>query len=172
MCLRYPDRVAGYFRSAPRSEGPRLHRRRGAMFGRAGGRGALRVPDRPPRSDRATRRATTSHRKLTCAAIFLVVRINPGRDSEVSARGLCADLSALLRAVGFRDLEARLSCVMGLGSDAWDRLFSRPRPRDLHPFKKSTGYITPCPREATSSFIFGPPAWTCVSSSPRRSCSD
>ena len=56
--------------------------------------------------------------KLTRAAIFLVVRINPGKDSEVAVRGLCADLSSLLRAVGFRDLEARLSCVMGLGSDA------------------------------------------------------
>jgi len=77
--------------------------------------------------------------KLTRAAIFLVVRINPGKDSEVEVRGLCADLSALLRAVGFRDLEARLSCVMGVGSDAWDRLFGRPRPRDLHPFKEIHG---------------------------------
>ncbi|MCC8979038.1 Dyp-type peroxidase [Bradyrhizobium acaciae] len=77
--------------------------------------------------------------KLTRAAIFLVVRINPGKESEVAVRGLCADLSSLLRAVGFRDLEARLSCVMALGSDAWDRLFGHPRPRDLHPFKEIHG---------------------------------
>ncbi|MHC2331757.1 Dyp-type peroxidase [Bradyrhizobium sp. USDA 4454] len=77
--------------------------------------------------------------KLTRAAIFLVIRINPGRDNEIVVRSLCADLSALLRAVGFRDLEARLSCVMGLGSDAWDRLFGAPRPRDLHPFKEIHG---------------------------------
>ncbi|MTV12260.1 MULTISPECIES: Dyp-type peroxidase [Bradyrhizobium] len=77
--------------------------------------------------------------RLTRAAIFLIVRINPGKDSEIAVRSLCADLSALLRAVGFRDLEARLSCVMALGSDAWDRLFGGPRPRYLHPFKEIHG---------------------------------
>ena len=49
----------------------------------------------------------------------------------------CApDLSALLRAVEFRDLEAGLSCVMGIGSEAWDRLFGSPRPAELHPFRE------------------------------------
>ncbi|WP_426413236.1 Dyp-type peroxidase [Bradyrhizobium ganzhouense] len=77
--------------------------------------------------------------KLTRAAIFLVVKINPGGGSELAARSLCADLSGLLRAIGFRDLEARLSCVMAIGSDAWDRLFSGPRPKDLHPFREIHG---------------------------------
>jgi putative iron-dependent peroxidase len=57
----------------------------------------------------------------------------------VTVRGLCADLSALLRAVGFRDLEGRLSCVMGFGSEAWDRLFGPPRPKELHPFREICG---------------------------------
>jgi putative iron-dependent peroxidase len=52
---------------------------------------------------------------------------------------LCADLSALLRAVDFRDLEAGLSCVMGIGSEAWDRLFGAPRPAELHPFREFRG---------------------------------
>ena len=56
-----------------------------------------------------------------------------------SVRALCSDLAALLRAVGFRDLEGRLSCVMGFGSDAWDRLFGEPRPKDLHPFREIRG---------------------------------
>lgn len=77
--------------------------------------------------------------KLTRAAIFLVVTINPGKQSETAVRALCADLSALLRAVGFRDLEARLSCVMGIGSDAWDRLFGKPRPKELHRFREIHG---------------------------------
>lgn len=77
--------------------------------------------------------------KLTQAAMFLIVRISPGRDSQVAVRRLCADLSALLRAVGFRNSEAQLSCVMGIGSDAWDRLFGSPRPKDLHPFKEIHG---------------------------------
>ena len=54
-------------------------------------------------------------------------------------RSLCGDLSGLLRAVGFRDLEGQLSCVMAFGSDAWDRLFGTPRPKELHPFREIRG---------------------------------
>jgi len=77
--------------------------------------------------------------RLTRAAIFLVLTINPGPDNERAVRSLCADLGGLLRAVGFRDLEGRLSCVMAFGSDAWDRLFEGQRPKDLHPFKEIHG---------------------------------
>jgi len=77
--------------------------------------------------------------RLTKAAIFLVVTLEPGSAAEVAVRKLCADLSGLLRAVGFRDLEGGLSCVLGVGSDAWDRLFGSPRPKDLHPFREIRG---------------------------------
>ncbi len=60
---------------------------------------------------------------LTRAAIFLVVTVNPGPEHAAAVRAFCGDLTALLKAVGFRDLEGRLSCVMAFGSDAWDRLF-------------------------------------------------
>jgi len=73
---------------------------------------------------------------LTRAAIFLVATINPGFDNRATVRSLCGDLAALLRAVEFRDLEGGLSCVMGFGSDAWDRLFGPPRPAELHPFRE------------------------------------
>ena len=73
---------------------------------------------------------------LTRAAIFLVVTINPDEGSCVAVRSFCGDLPALLRAVGFRDIEANLSCVMGIGSEAWDRLFGEPRPAELHPFRE------------------------------------
>src|ERR1700685_2038006 len=73
---------------------------------------------------------------LTRAAIFLVVSINPGNDNRATLRSFCADLSGLLRAVEFRDLEGQLSCIMGFGSDAWDRLFGDPRPAELHPFRE------------------------------------
>jgi len=73
---------------------------------------------------------------LTRAAIFLVVTINPGPHNRTVARSLCADIVALTRAVDFRDLEAGLSCVMGVGSEAWDRLFGNPRPAELHPFRE------------------------------------
>jgi putative iron-dependent peroxidase len=73
---------------------------------------------------------------LTRAAIFLVVTINPGGAACATVRSFCGDLAALLRAVGFRDIEANLSCVMGIGSEAWDRLFGQPRPAELHPFRE------------------------------------
>jgi putative iron-dependent peroxidase len=73
---------------------------------------------------------------LTRAAIFLVVTINPGPDNRAAVRSFCADFAGLVRAVEFRDLEAGLSCVMGIGSDAWDRLFGDPRPAELHPFRE------------------------------------
>src|SRR5580692_3204277 len=73
---------------------------------------------------------------LTRAAIFLVATVNPGADNRATLRSFCGDLAALLRAVEFRDLEGGLSCVVGFGSDAWDRLFGPPRPAKLHPFRE------------------------------------
>ena len=73
---------------------------------------------------------------LTRAAIFLVVTINPGAGHRAAIRSFCADLAALVRSVGFREQEGTLSCVLGLGSDAWDRLFGKPRPRELHKFRE------------------------------------
>jgi porphyrinogen peroxidase len=73
---------------------------------------------------------------LTRAAIFLVVTINPGPNNHTAVRSFCADLPALSRAVEFRNLEAGLTCVMGIGSEAWDSLFGQPRPAELHPFRE------------------------------------
>lgn len=77
--------------------------------------------------------------RLSRAAIFVVATINAGAESETAVRSLCADLSGIIRAVAFRDLEGQLSCVTGFGSDAWDRLFGSPRPKDLHPFREIRG---------------------------------
>jgi porphyrinogen peroxidase len=73
---------------------------------------------------------------LTRAAIFLVATLNPGSEHRSTLRSFCGDFAALVRAVEFRDLEGGLSCVMGFGSDAWDRLFGGPRPAELHPFRE------------------------------------
>src|SRR5271165_5464720 len=84
---------------------------------------------------------------LTRAAIFLVVTIDPGADSCTKVRSLCGDLSALLRAIGFREPAENLSCVMAFGSAAWDRLFGEPRPAELHPFRE----IRAGPRHAVAT---------------------
>ena len=73
---------------------------------------------------------------LTRAAIFLVVCIRQEPDAYALLRSFCADLSGLIRAVEFRDIEAGLTCVVGFGSDAWDKLFGSPRPAELHPFQE------------------------------------
>ena len=73
----------------------------------------------------------------TGTAIFLVVRINPG--GERAARGLLPDLAGLQRSVCARAPAGALTCVAGIGSAAWDRLFSGPRPAGLHPFPELAG---------------------------------
>ncbi len=76
---------------------------------------------------------------LSRSALFLVMTIDPGGDSCV--RALLPDLSGLQRAVGFRAPEGDLSCVTGIGSLVWDRLFSGPRPVELHPFRELVGPV-------------------------------
>ncbi len=74
--------------------------------------------------------------QLTRAAIFLVATLKPGSEHRRTVRSLCGDLATVIRAVEFRDIEAGLSCVVGFGSDAWDRLFGSPRPVELHVFRE------------------------------------
>jgi len=73
---------------------------------------------------------------LTRAAIFLVVTVKPEAESYATVRSFCGDVAGLIRAVEFRDIDAGLTCIVGFGSDAWDRLFGLPRPADLHPFRE------------------------------------
>ena len=73
---------------------------------------------------------------LTRSAIFLVVCIHHEQEAYAVLRSFCADLSGLIRAVEFRDIEGGLTCVVGFGSDAWDKLFGSPRPAELHPFQE------------------------------------
>jgi porphyrinogen peroxidase len=73
---------------------------------------------------------------LTHSAIFLVVSIEPNAESYVAVRSLCIDLPSIFRAVDFRRIEAGLSCVVAFGSDAWDKLFGKARPAELHPFRE------------------------------------
>ena len=73
---------------------------------------------------------------LTRAAIFLVLSIRQDQDACTRLKAFCGDLSGLIRAVEFRDVEAGLSCVTGFGSNAWDKLFGAPRPAELHLFRE------------------------------------
>jgi putative iron-dependent peroxidase len=76
---------------------------------------------------------------LTEAAIFLVLTVREGAEEDV--RDLLADVAGLGRSVGFRNPDGELRCVVGIGSDLWDRLVdpAAPRPSGLHPFRELVG---------------------------------
>jgi putative iron-dependent peroxidase len=73
----------------------------------------------------------------TEAAIFLVLCVDEGAEEEV--RDLLSDVGGLIRSVAFRIPDGGLGCVVGLGSELWDRLIGRPRPAGLHPFAEIAG---------------------------------
>lgn len=53
------------------------------------------------------------------AAVFLVVTIDEGGEDTV--RGLLEDVQSLRRSTGYRDPDAQLSRVVGIGSAARER---------------------------------------------------
>ena len=74
---------------------------------------------------------------MTSAAIFLTLAIAPGDLAGAAARGFCPDLSGLVRSVSARDPAAGLTCVLGISTVGWDRMFpGGPRPAELHPFRE------------------------------------
>ncbi|MGW0185984.1 Dyp-type peroxidase [Streptomyces sp. NPDC003362] len=71
------------------------------------------------------------------AAVFLVVTVDPG--GEAAARETLAELAGWQRAFAFPQPDAGLTCVAGVGAEAWDRLYGTPRPAALHPFRELAG---------------------------------
>ncbi len=74
---------------------------------------------------------------ITEAAIFLTVVLEDGQEDGIP--DLLSEVTGLKRSVGFRLPEGELSCVVGIGAPAWDRLFGEPRPAKLHPFRELAG---------------------------------
>jgi porphyrinogen peroxidase len=97
---------------------------------------AIAAGPTPPPEPAGTAEPQAVVSPLTKAAIFLVAVVEPDKSSEDAAVSLCADVSSLVKAVGFRDLNGRLTCVTGFGSSAWDRLTGLPRPSGLHSFRE------------------------------------
>ncbi len=74
---------------------------------------------------------------ITEAAIFLTVVLEEGQEDGIP--DLLSEVTGLKRSVGFRLPEGELTCVVGIGARAWDRLFGEPRPAELHPFRELAG---------------------------------
>ncbi len=78
------------------------------------------------------------------AAIVLVMTIAQGK--EQAARAALGEVTSVIRAVCFRYPDAATTCVAGIGSDAWDRLFpGEPKPNGLHPFVALQGDVHHAP---------------------------
>ncbi|WP_423460463.1 Dyp-type peroxidase [Ottowia sp. VDI28] len=73
------------------------------------------------------------------AAYFIVLDIAAGAAAEEAVRAFLGNAAGLRRSVGQRLAGRDLKLVVGIGSEAWDRLFGSPRPAHLHPFKELRG---------------------------------
>jgi putative iron-dependent peroxidase len=91
----------------------------------------------PADSPRGCRQSQAVLSPITEAAIFLVLTVESGGEDRV--RELLADVGGLKRSVGFRIPKAGLTCVTGIGSRLWDRMFGLDKPVDLHPFPGFSG---------------------------------
>jgi putative iron-dependent peroxidase len=78
---------------------------------------------------------------LSSAAVFLTVTLSSAPDAADRVRAALGDLGGLVRAVGFRDLGGRLSCVAGIGSDVWESVTHSPKPAQLRPFPEVRGAV-------------------------------
>ncbi|MFF0817793.1 Dyp-type peroxidase [Rhodococcus sp. NPDC003318] len=82
---------------------------------------------------------------LSASALFLVVTVGPDPADAAKVADVAADVGSLVRAVGFRQLQGSLSCVVGIGPHFWDRLGRSTRPAELHPFVPLRGPVHRAP---------------------------
>ncbi|HMR31131.1 MAG TPA: Dyp-type peroxidase [Geminicoccaceae bacterium] len=76
---------------------------------------------------------------LSRAAVFLVVTVANEHTALAKVCSALDGLADLVKTVGFRDLSGRLSCIVGIGRDLWDRLRLDRRPKELRPFAPIRG---------------------------------
>ena len=73
--------------------------------------------------DRVPIQAQSVDAPLSRAAVFLVLEVV----DDAAIRDVLGAVGDLVKNVGFRDLNGRLSCVVGIGSALWDRLATGAR---------------------------------------------
>lgn len=95
--------------------------------------------------DRIPIEAQSVDAPLSRAAVFLVVTVG---DDPAGLETVCSALDGLgdlVKTVGFRDLAGRLSCIVGIGRDFWDRLHFGKRPHELRTFAPIKGAVHDAP---------------------------
>jgi putative iron-dependent peroxidase len=82
---------------------------------------------------------------LSRAAVFLVMTVAAEPAALAKVCAVLEGLDDLVKDVGFRDLSARLSCIVGIGHDLWDRLRFGKKPQELRPFAPIKGAVHSAP---------------------------
>lgn len=82
---------------------------------------------------------------LSRSAVFLVVTVANGPTALANVCSTLDGLDDLVKTVGFRDLSAKLSCIVGIGRNLWDRLNVDKRPQELKPFSPIEGAVHSAP---------------------------
>jgi putative iron-dependent peroxidase len=95
--------------------------------------------------DRVPIEAQSIDAPLSQAAIFLVVTVASGQTALTQVCAALDGVDDLVKTVGFRDLSGRLSCIVGIGRDFWDRLHFDKRPQELKPFAAIEGAVHAAP---------------------------
>lgn len=95
--------------------------------------------------DRVPIEAQSIDAPLSRAAVFLVVTVGGEQAALTKACAALDGLDDLVKTVGFRDLGARLSCIVGIGHGLWNRLDPGRLPRELKPFTPIAGAVHDAP---------------------------
>ncbi len=95
--------------------------------------------------DRVPIEAQSIDAPLSRAAVFLVVTVGGEQAALTKACAALDGLDDLVKTVGFRDLGARLSCIVGIGHGLWKRLDPGRLPRELKPFTPIAGAVHDAP---------------------------
>jgi putative iron-dependent peroxidase len=95
--------------------------------------------------DRVPIDAQSVEAPLSRSAVFLVMAAGADDAHLAGVRDVLGGVGDLVKNVGFRDLGGRLSCVVGIGSELWDRLSPGRRPADLRPFVPIQGPVHAAP---------------------------
>lgn len=76
---------------------------------------------------------------LSGTAVFLVLTVSDAAGAMDTVRSTLASVADVLKNVAFRDLDAALSCTVGIGARVWGELTRGPLPSELHAFPTVVG---------------------------------
>ena len=86
-------------------------------------------------------------------ALFITTVLKDDGDQATQLRHACARVPQLTAEIAAIDADAGLVSVVAIGSDAWDRLFAAPRPRQLRPFRARSEQGREAPATAGDLFF-------------------